>query len=389
MRNLWGYKPLRVAIGVPVLLAAWGGFALVNAGQAGASPMPGIARSEGQKLIFEAGDGTVNNITLTRDAGTGALFLTDAGNTFSIAPTSDGNCFKHDSDTVRCAGGLTIVEVWLADGNDIFHTGITGSKTVVHGSDGDDVIEGGNSGGSLYGEAGKDKIYGGDIRDLIYAGDGDDSVSAGGGNDRVDGGTGKDEIGGGDGNDDVDGGHGRDKVYGGNGNDDLRSDYRDYGDQQYGGNGNDLLNTATDVYGEAGNDHVFMTANEGEYWGGEGNDVISYLQWGHEAYVSLDGNSNDGASNVDCDEIIGCPVVSTHNVHGDFEHVIGTKYNDKISGNGNPNDFDGMGGNDRLYGNGGNDYLDAGEGANQRTEGGAGDDTCVGYGVTARPGCEH
>jgi len=129
-----------VAIGVPVLLAAWGGFALVNAGQAGASPMPGTARSQGQRLIFEAGDSTVNNITVTRDAGTGAWFLTDAGNTFSIAPTSDGNCFKHDSDTVRCAGGLTIIEVRLADGNDSFHTGITGATTIVHGSDGDDVI---------------------------------------------------------------------------------------------------------------------------------------------------------------------------------------------------------------------------------------------------------
>jgi hypothetical protein len=211
--------------------------------------------------VFAAGDGTVNKITLTRDAETGALFLTDAG-------------------------------------NDTAHTGITGASTWVFGSDGAD---------------------------------------------------------------------------------DLRSGDNSYGDVQYGGNGNDQLSTATDVYGDAGDDTVSVTVNDGEYWGGAGNDVIDYTSWNGEVYVSLDGNSNDGSDNVDCDDWIGFPVVHTHNVHGDFEHVIGTAGNDKISGNGEADELDGMGGNDRLYGNGGNDYLDAGQGVNQRTDGGSGFDTCVGY----------
>ena len=375
----------RAALGVPVLLAAWGGFALVTAHDASASPQPGTAESHGTYLTFVAGAGTVNKVTLTRESPSGAVLLSDTGNPIAFAPASDGTCTKLDADTVRCPASLSKVEIHLQDGNDTFHTGL-GVYTVIHGSDGDDVLEGGNGGGEIHGGAGKDSIYGGDIRDVVRGGAGDDTIIGGGGNDDLSGQSGRDEIHGGDGEDRIDGGADKDNVYGDNGKDDLRS--TDVDDNQYGGPGDDTLGSGIDVLGQDGDDRVVMTESVGEYWGGPGSDVIDYAEWGGVLNVSLDGNSNDGGSGADCDDWIGCPVAPRHNVHGDFEHVIGTPFNDKISGNNEADILDGGAGSDRLYGNGGNDYLDAQGGANQRTEGGAGYDTCVGFGVTARPGCE-
>jgi len=374
---------VRGALALPVLLAAWAGVALVNAQDAGASPKAGTLFVQGGELVFQAGTGTVNGVSL--NIGGSLVQFRDSDAPVTLDPARAGTCTQVDAHTVDCDPFTLKVRVDLQDGNDYF-TGI--GNAVVFGGDGDDHLDGGFAPGTntIFGGAGKDTIKGGLGRDVIHAGPGDDTVEGLDGNDVLFGDAGKDEIRGGDGDDRIDGGADRDDVYGGDGKDDLRSVQGD--DNQYGGPDNDTLGSGIDVLGEAGDDRVVMGQNGGEYWGGQGNDVIDYSEWGHEVHVSLDGNDNDGGKNADCDDWIGCPVTERHNVHGDFEHVIGTPYDDKISGNNNPENLDGGAGSDRLYGNGGNDYLDAESGANQRTDGGTGFDTCVGFDIVARPGCD-
>ena len=374
----------KAAIGVPVLLAAWGGVALVNAQDAGASPMPGKLYFENGDLVFEAGTGTVNEVVMgSLGAGNGFDFSDDVPVT--LDPARAGTCTQSTATRIHCTSLPQRTRINLEDGNDsLFGLG----HLLVQGGDGDDFLRAGYETGpaSISGGPGNDTIEGGLLRDVIHAGAGDDKVKGLDGNDVITGGTGKDELHGDGGDDLINSGVGRDTVRGGDGKDDLRSTYAD--DNVYGGPGNDLLGSGVDVFGEAGDDRVVMSESTGEYWGGLGKDVIDYSEWGHEVRVSLDGNGNDGGKGADCDDWIGCPVTPRHNVHGDFEHVVGTAHDDKISGNGQADDLDGMGGDDRLYGNGGDDYLDAGQGANQHTDGGTGFDTCVGYGIVARPGCD-
>jgi Ca2+-binding RTX toxin-like protein len=101
--------------------------------------------------------------------------------------------------------------------------------------------------------------------------------------------------------------------------------------------------------------------------------------------VTLDDSRNDGA--FPCDDWIGCPVVTYHNVHSDVENVIGTNGNDRIIGSEQNNGLDGGAGSDTLEGKGGDDYLDAEGGQNQRDFGGTGTDICVRFNVT-RTDCE-
>lgn len=379
MRNF--YK--RGALALPVLLVVWAGAALASAPAADASPNAGTLFVQGGELVFQAGTGTVNDVVL--HTGGSLIQFRDTDAPVALDPARAGTCTQVDAHTVECDPFVLKVRADLQDGNDFFHGD---GNAVVFGGDGDDRIDAGPvlAANTFHGGAGKDTITGGLGRDVIHAGPGDDTVEGLAGNDVLLGNAGKDEIHGDGGDDRIDGGADRDNVYGDDGKDDLRSTHAD--DNQYGGAGNDTLGSGIDVLGEAGDDRVVMGKNGGEYWGGQGNDVIDYSAWGHEVHVSLDGNDNDGGKNADCDDWIGCPVTERHNVHGDFEHVIGTPHDDKISGNNNPENLDGGAGSDRLYGNGGNDYLDAETGTNQRTDGGTGFDTCVGFGIVARPGCD-
>jgi Ca2+-binding RTX toxin-like protein len=60
-----------------------------------------------------------------------------------------------------------------------------------------------------------------------------------------------------------------------------------------------------------------------------------------------------------------------------FEHVVGTNYNDSITGDGFANNLNGRGGNDLIDGVGGNDLLMGGPGSDT-IFGGAGNDTIIG-----------
>ncbi len=109
----------------------------------------------------------------------------------------------------------------------------------VHGTDGNDTLNGTNRADVIAALAGDDTVNALGGRDLIYGGPGNDTIDAGNGvdvalggegNDTILGGNGPDLLRGRTGDDTVDGGDGRDVLFGGWGADTLR-----------GGNGNDRL----------------------------------------------------------------------------------------------------------------------------------------------------
>ena len=147
--------------------------------------------------------------------------------------------------------------------------------------------------------------------------------------DTLTGGTGGDVLEGGAGNDALDGGAGNDLLEGGVGDDTLD-----------GGDGNDTLD------------------------GGDGTDIVSYENDPNGVTVNLtEGTATDGWGNTDT--LI------------DIEQVMGSDFNDVITGSGGDEDLFGGEGDDTLKGAEGVDTLDGGDG-DDTLEGGAGDDWLVG-----------
>jgi hypothetical protein len=92
---------------------------------------------------------------------------------------------------------------------------------VVYGTQGDDILYGGNRPQIIMGLGGNDTIYGGNSGDCLVGGPGDDHLIGGNakdillggpGNDYLDGGNAKDYLDGEDDADDCDGGNGKDDV---------------------------------------------------------------------------------------------------------------------------------------------------------------------------------
>lgn len=77
----------------------------------------------------------------------------------------------------------------------------SGLPVVGDGTNGDDIMVGGNAADTLNGAAGNDRINGGDGADRLEGGSGDDILHGDGGDDRLNGGVGNDELRGGSGTD--------------------------------------------------------------------------------------------------------------------------------------------------------------------------------------------
>jgi len=216
------------------------------------------------------------------------------------------------------------------------------------------------------------------------------TLSGGAGNDTIDGGVGNDTISGNDGNDFLIGGPGADKYDGGNGFDeviysnavtvDLTTPANSTGDAQ----GDTFVNVelivgssqADTLLGGKGNDGFFGGAGNDTINGGAGNDGIE----GGDGNDSLNGG--DGVDTVTYQHSSSGVTVTLHknlaaDVGGDadgdiitnFENLIGSNFDDKLTGDSNAN---------ALQGLAGDDYLNGGRGlgnAADSFDGGPGSDT--------------
>ena len=170
-----------------------------------------------------------------------------------------------------------------------------GGNDDITGTDGADTIYGdfegvaeavGDGNDYIRGLGGDDEIYGGSQGDYIFGGDGDDTIDAGNGYDYVEGGDGDDTIIGGNGEDVIDGGDGDDNINAGNGR-----------DRVFGGDGDDYIegggfdDSVDIIYGEAGDDEIYVTAGGNNYlYGGTGDDII---RGGHHDDEIRGGLGND------------------------------------------------------------------------------------------------
>lgn len=262
-------------------------------------------------------------------------------------------------------------------GNDAIHG--EGGNDVIFGGENDDHLYGGDGDDVMWGDQGFDKMRGDAGNDEMHGGADDDFMFGGLGNDLMFGDSGFEEMSGGAGNDTMFGGTQDDALLGGEGNDELHGDDGDDGldgeaghDVIYGGRGDDLMT------GGEGDDILIGGAGADAMDGGVGGwDIASYANWLESlapgAGIGLIINMlNSALSTGDARD----------DSYIDIESLIGTKFNDTITGDDFGHTLIGGLGNDTITGGLLDDVLIGMEG-NDRLIGGGGVDTALFRGLEA------
>jgi Ca2+-binding RTX toxin-like protein len=270
---------------------------------------------------------------------------------------------------------------------------------VLIGNDGDNWLWGSPAAGSL---TNNDTISGGGGNDLVTVGIGNHILDGGSGVDslrftenagadpsvnvslalqgtsQVTGGgswtiTGFENLAGGNGNDTLTGdgnsnvlagSWGDDTLAGGAGNDTLYGD-GDIATDNHGAGGSGPITTFDDVGGgePAGNDLLEGGLGDDIINGGGGNDTATYANAAGAVLVDLAAGAASGADGNDT--LTG------------IENVIGSGFDDSISGDLGANRLDGGDGSDLINGRGGDDAIYGGDG-DDLLRGGGGNDQLVG-----------
>ena len=290
------------------------------------------------------------------------------------------------------------------------------------GGGGDDLLDGGYGNNWLYGGNGDDTLNGGRDNDQLYGDDGDDTLDGYFGNDRLYGGGGDDNLLGGRGDDvfvfGADSGHDTiedfeldfDKIQfseAGITFTDLRIEANggsarvSWGDEGQSITLTDVADTyltessflfsddtqpdADTLTGTAGDDTLTGTAGDDTIDGLAGDDTL------HGSSGADTLNGGPGADTADYSQSNAGVLVRLHDARavrfghaeGDtltgIEHLIGSRHNDTLAGDGGDNRLEGRDGNDVLYGGptGGDDMMDGGNG-DDRLFGGRGNDMLTG-----------
>ena len=279
---------------------------------------PGDYNTKTGTVTFRPGD-----TSETVSVGVRADALDEPREAFSVVLSRAANATIADGHGVAWIRDCSIVGT---AGNDVL-IGTPGND-VICGFGGNDALDGRGGSDSLRGGPGVDRVsyalapngVAANVSTNSAAGWGSDrlasieSIIGSRFNDRLIGNALANELWGGGGNDDIDGRAGNDRLLGQDGNDRLNGHY-----------GSDSLN------------------------GGNGNDVVTYAWAPGGVGVSLPAGGSSGAWGNDRLGLI--------------EHVVGTRYGDRIAGNGYGNGVWAGGGNDAVWGNGGNDAISGEVGA--------------------------
>jgi Ca2+-binding RTX toxin-like protein len=242
--------------------------------------------------------------------------------------------------------------------DDIFSNG--GNDTIC-GLDGEDAIFGGGGDDRLFGDGEVDELNGGPGDDLLHGGansaaalytDADEAVvvdlAAGTATSGGDGDTLKKitDVVGSEHNDNLAGDGGGNQVFGHGGDDVVR-----------GRGGSDR------VGGEEGDDLIEGGPGQDDLFGGAGSDVASYKGSPSGIDATLDHVDEFGTG-------------PDEDLDG-FEGLVGTNFDDILSGDDGNNNLSGLDGEDALFGYDGIDRLDGGAGSDT-LEGYSGDDLIIG-----------
>ncbi|MGK9169222.1 hypothetical protein KXR53_23105 [Inquilinus limosus] len=266
---------------------------------------------------IEGVSGSQLNDTLTGDAAANTLIALEGDDVLTGGAGADALDGGAGSDFASYEGSVAAVTVDLVAG-----TGTGGD------AEGDTLtgIE------HLIGSSFDDSLTGSDIANIIRGGAGIDAINGGGGNDSVDAGSENDVVSGGVGTDSLWGGAGDDEIDGGDGNDSLQ--------------------------GAAGADALT---------GGAGIDVASYTASRAGVTVDLAAGTGTGGD-AEGDTLTG------------IENLVGSTYNDILSGDGGANGLWGGAGDDVLSGGAGADTLKGGAGNDSFAYDAIGDSTVAASG---------
>jgi Ca2+-binding RTX toxin-like protein len=336
----------------------------------------------------------------------GADILNGGGNadTASYASSSAGVSVELSN-----SGGAALASGGDADGDTLVSienligsalrdtlTGNSGANDIFGGGEAD-TLNGQGGEDNLYGEAGNDTLLGGTGRDVLRGGADNDTLVGGTANDTLDGGTGDDMA---DyssasnrvtltlGLNGADGSAVTSEFIIANGGltlvtatDTLRNIENARGtnfadtftgntanNRFEGGRDNDTLDGgagADTLLGELGDDTLIGGLGSDTLDGGDGIDTVDYRGAGNPLSVTLGLNGADGSAFMY--ESVGAPPLlillpATDTLRG-VENVVGTDFNDFLTGNEQVNGLTGGDGNDTLRGGAGVDVIRGGANA--------------------------
>ena len=317
--------------------------------------------------------GGLGDDTLSGGSGVDAVSYTssESGVTVDLSAgtaSGEGNDQLNDFEEVF---GSRFDDLIKGDGRDNWFHGGLGDDTLLGGAGVDTVSYVHAAGGVTVNLAtgvangeGADQLSG--IEAIVGTNFADTLIGDAAAN-RLVGGVGEDSISGGDGKDSLAGGLGDDTLSGGSGVDAVSYTSSESGvtvDLSAGtasGEGNDQLNDFEEVFGSRFDDLIKGDGRDNWFHGGLGDDTllggvgvdtVSYVHAAGGVTVNL---ATGVANGEGADQLNG------------IEVVVGSSFDDQLTGDA---------ANNRLVGNRGDDYLQGGAG-NDRLEGGAGADHFV------------
>ena len=309
-------------------------------------------------------------------------------------PTSsapDGVVVSLVAGTATGIGGtdtlVSIEDIIGTEKNDIL-TGDSGANEInarsgadhLYGGDGNDTLTtttndllDASGADTIDGGAGDDTISSGNAPDVIYGGTGNDLISAFGGTDSIDGGDGNDSIEAGDHDDVIVGGAGDDTINGGTGTDTAL--YASAASAVIvnltlgtatGGDGADTLKNIENVSGSAFNDTLVGDQYPNTLDGGPGDDTLS---GGPGNDVLVGGAGRDKASFASATFAVVVDLAAGNSNGGagsdslsSFEDILGSAFNDFLTGDSGSNGIEGGAGGDTISGGAGDDVITGGLG---------------------------
>jgi len=225
-----------------------------------------------------------------------------------------------------------------AGGNDLYdgHSGTLTGPLFLGG--GTDTVYLGNDGETVFGGSGAGHVTGGSGADIVHGGAGDDVIDGGGGANILDGGGGTNTA-----------------SYASASAGVIVSLALQGTTQDNAGAGDDRLSNFQNLLGSAFADHLTGDAGDNVIDGGSGDDVldggggsntVSYASAGAAVTVSLalQGSAQD-------------TVGAGHDTLSNFQKLIGSAFDDHLTGDAGADTIDGGPGNDVLDGGGGVDTV--------------------------------
>ena len=336
------------------------------------------------------------------DDGISLFQIEDDGTLLNIDNIRDDTTVNLNS-VVGIAGLEFANDTYLASATPVEGSSILAvfAPNVVEGTAGPETLDGTAGMDEIHGLAGDDELNGFGDDDHLDGGAGDDVLNGGAGDDYLIGGADDDVLIGGPGSDILDGGADTDTASyedaaagivadlaqpGANTGDAAGDQYiaienltGSAFDDALSGDGN-----ANTIVGGAGNDNLLGQDGDDILEGRAGDDT---LEGGAGADTLLGGGGNNFASYANAAGGVTVNLISPGSNTGDaagdtyssIQNLIGSAFDDDLSGTFAANTINGGDGNDTLFGNTGDDTL-SGEVGDDTLNGGPGADTLLGGG---------